>query len=96
MSFDGVFLALSEHIDREGMRFVARIKEIIHEGSDEVILRKSSRVKLRSTCEFLKMELNGNEASDGFETFCRQCSKGSQYLDSSSSLHFSKDFHAVQ
>ena len=71
MFFDGVFLMLSEHINREGMRFVAQIEGIVHEGSDEVILWKSSRAKLRSTCEFLKVELNGNEASDGFETFCR-------------------------
>ena len=71
MSFDGVFLTLSEHIDKEGRRLVACIEGIIHEGSDEVILWKSSRAKLRSTCEFLKMELNGNEASDSFKTVCR-------------------------
>ena len=71
MSFDGVFLTLSECIDREGRKLVAHIEGIVHEGSNEVILQKSSRAKLRSTCEFLKVELNGNEASDGFETFCR-------------------------
>ena len=71
MSFDGVFLTLSERIDRERRRLIAHIEEIIHKGSDEVILWKSSRVKLRSTCKFLKMELNGNEASDSFETICR-------------------------
>ena len=47
------------------------IEWIVHEGSDEVIPQKSSRAKLRSTCEFLKMELNGNEASDSFKTICR-------------------------
>ena len=71
MSFDGVFLTLSKCIDREERRLVAYIEEIVHEGSDEVIPQKSSRVKLRSTCQFLKMELNGNEASDSFETVCR-------------------------
>ena len=38
MSFDSVFLMLSERIDREGRRLVARIEGIVHEGSDEVIL----------------------------------------------------------
>jgi len=93
--FDGVFLTLSECIDREGRRLVVHIEGIVHEGSDEVILWKSSRVKLRSTCEFLKMKLNGNKASNSFETVCRQCSEGSQYPDGGSSLHFSKDFHGV-
>jgi len=87
---------LSECIDRVGRRLVVRIEGIVHEGSDEVILQKSSRAKLRSTCEFLKVELNGNEASDGFETVCRRCSEGSQYPDSGSSLYFSEDFHGVQ
>ena len=77
MSFDSVFLTLSERIDREGRRLVVHIEGIVHEGSDEVILQKSSRVKLRSTCEFLKVELNGNEASNSFKTVCRQCSEGS-------------------
>ena len=71
MFFDGVFLTLSEYIDKEGRRLVAYIEGIIHKGSNEVILWKSSRAKLRSTCEFLKMELNGNEASDSFKTVCR-------------------------
>ena len=47
------------------------IKGIVYKGSDEVILQKSSRVKLRSTCKFLKIELNENKASDGFGTVCR-------------------------
>ena len=96
MSFDDGFLMLSEHIDREGRRLVVHIEGIVHEGSDEVILWKGSRAKLRSTCKFLKMELNGNKASDSFETVCRQSSESSQYPDGSSSLHFSKDFHGVQ
>jgi len=87
---------LSERNDRVGRRLVAQIEGIVHEGSDEVILQKSSRVKLRSTCEFLKVELNGNEASDGFKTVCRQCSEDSQYPDGGSSLYFSEDFHGVQ
>ena len=95
MFFDGVFLTLSEHIDKERRRLVARIEGIVYKGDDEMIFQKSSRTKLRSTCEFLKMELNGNEASDSFETICRQYSKGSQYPDGSSSLHFSKDFYGV-
>ena len=95
MSFNNVFLTLSECIDREGRRLVAHIEGIVHEGSNEVILQKSSRVKLRSTCEFLKMELNGNKASNSFETVCRRCSEGFQYPDGSSSLHFSEDFRGV-
>ena len=96
MSFDSVFLILSEHINREGRRLAVCIKGIVHESSDEVILQKSSRVKLRSTCEFLKMELNRNKVSDSFETICRRCSEGSQYLDGGSSLHFSEEFCGVQ
>ena len=86
---------LSEHIDRERRRLVVHIEGIVHEGSDEVILWKDSRVKLRPTCEFLKIELNGNKVSDSFETVCKQSSESSQYPDGSSSLHFSKDFYGV-
>ena len=96
MSFDDSFLMLSEHIDRERRRLVVYIEGIAHEGSDEVILRKGSRVKLRPTCKFLKIELNRNKASDSFETVCRQSSESSQYPDGSSSLHLSKDFYGVQ
>ena len=39
MSFDSVFLILSEHINREGRRLAVCIKGIVHESSDEVILQ---------------------------------------------------------
>ena len=37
MFFDGVFLTLSEHIDRKRKRLVMCIEGIVHEGSNKVI-----------------------------------------------------------
>ena len=53
MSFDSVFLMLSECIDQKRRRLVMCIEGIVHEGSDEVIPQKDSRAKLSSTCKFM-------------------------------------------
>ena len=53
MSFDSVFLMLSECIDQKGRRLVMCIEGIVHKGFDEVILQKGSKAKLRSTCKFM-------------------------------------------
>ena len=44
MTFDDSFLILYECIDGVGRRFVVRIVGIVHEGSNEMIFQKGSRV----------------------------------------------------
>ena len=46
--------------------FGEQIIRVIHEGSNEIILQKGSRSKLRPGCKFLEVKLDGNEPSDGF------------------------------
>jgi len=44
------------------------IRSILYEGLDEVILWKGSRVKLGSAGEFVKIELDGDEACCSFNS----------------------------
>ena len=39
---------------------------VIHEESNEIILREGGRSKLRPRCKFLEVKLDGNEPSNSF------------------------------
>ena len=44
------------------------IRSVLYEGLDEMILWESSRVKLGSASEFMKVELDGDEACYSFNS----------------------------
>jgi len=51
------------------------IQSILYEGLDEMILWEGSRVKLGSASEFVKVELDGDEACYSFDSTSKGCSE---------------------
>jgi len=50
------------------------VQSILYEGLDKMILWEGSRVKLGSASEFVKVELDGDEAYYSFDSTSRKCS----------------------
>ena len=51
------------------------IWSVLYEGLDKMTLWESSRVKLGSASEFMKVELDGDEACNSFESIGRRSSE---------------------
>ena len=51
------------------------IWSILYEGLDEMILWEGSRVKMGSASEFVKVELDRDEACYSFDSTSRECSE---------------------
>jgi len=51
------------------------VQSVLYEGLDEMILWEGSRAKLGSASEFVKVELDGDEACYSFDSTGRRCSE---------------------
>jgi len=51
------------------------VQSVLYEGLNEMILWEGSRAKLGSASEFVKVELDGDEACYSFDSTGRGCSE---------------------